>query len=834
MPVGDAMQDGRRAQATAVGVPLDRPALLAHLQRMVYAALHRQPGVLLVCGTTPTIMDAVLADPDIRAASPDLRVVDGECVGTEDAPSLWRDVLRHWPRARADDVTALLHPSDDVADATEHFARPDAVFAAITAALRRAQELGPIVVVLDDVTWIDAESAALLVYLAGRLRDERIAIIAFASTWPAPPQSSPVFDVLRLLPTLHAAPAQDAHGAWSPADAAHLLAQGSEAEQRVLALVTMLGSVPGGELVDLLALPTQAINRAVRHLRIAGHLRQRADGSLAVANLALRRVLHAELMRQLGPDQPGSTGVAPPDTHRDGDCAPVPDVIRWLVQCAVDAQQRYTWLAAAQLISHTLRHPSAALLSARQRGWLLYRTALYWRYARPEVAQDLLEEALDIATVAHDTALATGATYHHGLLQCWLGNFAVGIREMETTIASIEQMSDTEYAHLNLLEHMGTRQQREHRGTLVTWLTMVGRFDDALHLGDRRLDTITAPDLDVVPSSTAGGDGYAALGELYAHLGQPDLSRAYYEAARGVYAAFGHQHQVGWTCVDQLLYMVLPFATDQVEVRRTLAARGNAAWNTSRDTVGADVPGLALVLEHFLAGEWQQAADLCTEALVQKRGETLVLPIKLALAFHRADTAELRTLTQRVLQDGVDMPPGNSIYSLAIQAQRLAALDAVAAGDTRLARTWLQALDRWLRWSRGVLGDADRHIAWAVYYLHLGQLVPAREHVFLAYGRASDPRQPLSLIAARRVQAQVALGQRAVGEARRCMDEALLLAQACASVPDILACQAIDVRVLRAENRHAAADALEADVTAQATPMGAQRILESIAGRASF
>ena len=820
--------------AAAAGASLDRSALIAHLQHLIYAALHRQPGVLLVRGATPDIMDVVLADPDIRATSPNLRVVDGECVGIEDAPSLWRDVLRHWPRARADDVTTLFNPSDDVDDATEPCARPDALFSSIASALRRTQERGPIVMVLHDVACIDAESAAVLLNMAERLSDERIAIIAFASTWPETLQSSSVLDVLRRLPTVRAEPTGDAHGDLSPSDAAQLLASGSDAAQRVLAFVTMLGSVQESALVELLALSTQAVNRAVRHLRIEKRLRQRADGSLAITSPALRRALHTELLRQLGPDQPDATGVAPPDMDRDGDLSPVPDVIRWLVQRSVEAQQRYTWLAGAQVIDHALRHPSAVLLSDRQRGWLLYRTALYRRYATAQAAQDLLEQVLDIATKTHDTTLATGATYHHGLLQCWLGNFAVGIREMETTIASIEQMSDTEYAHLNLLEHMGTRQSREHRGTLVTWLTMVGRFDDALYIGDRRLDTITAPDLDVLPSSTAGGDGYSALGELYAHLGQPDLSRAYYEAARGVYAAFGHHHQVGWTCVDQLLYMVLPFAPDHVSMRRALANDGDTAWETSSQTVGGDVPGLAQVLEHFLAGDWERAANLCSDAQAQERAETLVMPIKLALAFHQSDTTELRALTQRVLQDGVDMTPGNSIYSLAIHAQRLAALDAAAAGDARLARSWLQALDRWLRWSRGVMGDADRHIAWAVYYLHLGQLVPAREHVFLAYGRASDPRQPLSLLAARRVQAQVALGQRAVGEARRCMDEALGLARACASVPDILACQAIEVRVLRAENRHGDADVLEAVVTEQATRMGAQRILDSMAGRASF
>ena len=81
---------------------------------------------------------------------------------------------------------------------------------------------------------------------------------------------------------------------------------------------------------------------------------------------------------------------------------------------------------------------------------------------------------------------------------------------------------------------------------------------------------------------------------------------------------------------------------------------------------------------------------------------------------------------------------------------QLAGAQALDDGDLILGRSWLEAHDRLLAWSGAVLGQAENALLWAQYHQLSGDRSLACTHAETALAFASDPRQPLALIAVHR------------------------------------------------------------------------------------
>src|SRR5262249_52532161 len=151
--------------------------------------------------------------------------------------------------------------------------------------------------------------------------------------------------------------------------------------------------------------------------------------------------------------------------------------------------------------------------------------------------------------------------------------------------------------------------------------------------------------------------------------------------------------------------------------------------------------------------------------------------------------------------DGPQTAPHDSAgYIVPLRA--LAVALALDAGDSALARRWLESLDRWLAWSGSVLGQAEAHLGWAAYHRAIGDPVAARERAAQALTTAATPRQPLALIAAHRLcgELDVAAGQ--LADAATHLDAALTLADTCGARYE----RALTLLAL-AELRHANGDA---------------------------
>jgi ATP/maltotriose-dependent transcriptional regulator MalT len=153
------------------------------------------------------------------------------------------------------------------------------------------------------------------------------------------------------------------------------------------------------------------------------------------------------------------------------------------------------------------------------------------------------------------------------------------------------------------------------------------------------------------------------------------------------------------------------------------------------------------------------------------------------LSCHRAQGRpdQAWAIVRETFTAGPATEPGDWLLSEGLDLQREAAGLALDAGDLAAASVWLKAHDRWLAWSGSVLGRAEGQLGWAAYHRAAGDFVAAREHAERALAHASEPRQPLALLAAHRVLGELATATRAFDQSAAHLDAALALAEACSA-----------------------------------------------------
>jgi len=157
----------------------------------------------------------------------------------------------------------------------------------------------------------------------------------------------------------------------------------------------------------------------------------------------------------------------------------------------------------------------------------------------------------------------------------------------------------------------------------------------------------------------------------------------------------------------------------------------------------------------------------------------------------------------------------------ALAWQHLAAGLALDTGALLTAHAWLTARDRLLDWSGAMLGQAEGQLGWAAYQRTMGDAALAYQHAERALAHATEPRQPLALLAARRLLGELDTAEGHHAEAQAHLDAALAVAEACAP-PYERALTLLALAELRAAtgDRVAARVALE-EARAICAPLGA-------------
>jgi ATP/maltotriose-dependent transcriptional regulator MalT len=157
------------------------------------------------------------------------------------------------------------------------------------------------------------------------------------------------------------------------------------------------------------------------------------------------------------------------------------------------------------------------------------------------------------------------------------------------------------------------------------------------------------------------------------------------------------------------------------------------------------------------------------------------------------------------LPQGAETIPGEVRVLEALGMQRVAAALALDEGNLPLAHEWLEVHDHWLDWSGAVLGRSEGAALWARYHRQGGEAGQAQQYAERARTHATDPRQPLALLAAHRLLGELDIDTGTFDDAAYHLDTALALADACAAPYE----RALTVLAL-AELRMAEGDAGEA------------------------
>jgi tetratricopeptide (TPR) repeat protein len=200
-----------------------------------------------------------------------------------------------------------------------------------------------------------------------------------------------------------------------------------------------------------------------------------------------------------------------------------------------------------------------------------------------------------------------------------------------------------------------------------------------------------------------------------------------------------------------------------------------------------------------------------------------------AIAQAQGDPDVAWRLVRLALPDGAGYQPGDQAFHIALPLQQLAPALALDARDLPAARAWLDAYNRWLEWSGAVLGRAEGALLWGQYHHANGDRELARQFAEQALTHASDPRQPLALIATHRFLGQLdtEVGQFEVAEEH--LQQSLKLADTCAA-PFERALTLLELATLRAaQGNPDEARALLDEVQAICEPLGAKPSLNRAA-----
>ena len=517
-----------------------------------------------------------------------------------------------------------------------------------------------------------------------------------------------------------------------------------------------------------------------------------------------RRTLHRRIGEALL-DAPNPDPDALADHfHRAGDAR----TAEWLIRAGNRAEKRYALRTAIERFEVAVALLEERPDNERCCGWL------HFRLSRLKSGHDLpaslthIEEALRAAERTRDRYLAARSLVTKGLLLCFTGNIRQGLVEMEhadeeerALAASGERTGLDYYAHhgfkqttfeldpasLTFTEMVAMSGKGDTRDMRALWLCAIGRFREAQAIAEALFKDVQITEAEL-PYATAeqlqrsGERGSLALGYLRAWLGCPDDARfpleytfAYNRVHKSAYLPNGIH--------TALQVRVLPYLTEDLAERQRLTERCVEAAHLISDGQLVEHPFThgAYAVE-LLEGRWGNARlilDQMMEMGGSREPSLLARAYRAGLARHQGEVDTARALIRDILPRGPETDPGDVEFRPAIMAQRVAIALALDAGDLETAHGWLVQHQRWLDWAEVVLGRCELDLLWARYHHLSKDDDAARCKAIRASERATDPRQPLALIAAHRFLGELETSAQNYTEAADYLDTSSQLADTC-------------------------------------------------------
>ncbi|MHB8644498.1 MAG: ATP-binding protein, partial [Thermomicrobiales bacterium] len=361
----------------------------------------------------------------------------------------------------------------------------------------------------------------------------------------------------------------------------------------------------------------------------------------------------------------------------------------------------------------------------------LYRLTIL-RVTGPAAVDDA-EEAVRVAEEMGNEVLAACALSRLGFLRGFHRDISTGLAELERAAPVLAAHPDFIFraalAPVNAADVV--------RGNLASALTAVGRSREAQTL---------------VSGVALLPNGYLALIGSEGMLGHPEAARA---AARAYVSALSTADiNVGSAYAMDLNHAVVPYHADDVGEVRRLAAAAEALYERMGEETRGFAPRLVQVAPLILHGRWDEALIFLPYARRVRhllQSNIWAVPLYEIVLRARGERALGWEMVGEMFPAGPGTEPGAMPLRYALAMQRLGAALALDEGGLATAKEWLEAHDRWLAWSGAVPGRSEGQTLWSQYYRQAGESDQAREHAERALAHATEPRQPLALLAAHRL-----------------------------------------------------------------------------------
>jgi len=509
--------------------------------------------------------------------------------------------------------------------------------------------------------------------------------------------------------------------------------------------------------------------------------------------LVRRRVWHRTVGEALAASHSPGPDMVAYHFEQAGD----PRAVDWMLRAATRAARTFALRAAVARLEVVLRLQETHGVRVAAPQTLLLQMSMLLRFTDPRAALGHVEAALALAERVGDRAFAAVALGQRGYLRRRLGEMRDGMADLELAAQVFDRLLADDPAAFDDAEPRmlgfsfpdapsflwGLVALR--RDVRISSAAMLGQLERALTLGEPLVDAIfarmeageissTAVYVDVAGSGPHHSANIAhGLGIAYALLGRVAEAHRFFRHAGRLFEAQGIDPILVSTNAEAELELLhLPYEAERLRERQRLVERTQATWARAGDSVplGLTMPPFLPVL--LLEGAWQEARDLaeaCRRVLVDnlvwlRLTATEVLAI---LACEQGEGKRIVAYATEVLPDGPATEPGDADFFAAQSLQRLAARQAFEDRDLPMTRAWLEAHDRWLGWSGAVLGRADGALLWAAYHHAAGDPPLARQRAEEALALASEPRQPLALVAVHRFIGKLGTGDGASPTPRR-------------------------------------------------------------------
>ena len=390
---------------------------------------------------------------------------------------------------------------------------------------------------------------------------------------------------------------------------------------------------------------------------------------------------------------------------------------------------------------------------------------------------------------------------------------------MEAGISALEQLDKAQQQELaRMVQVLGPTIGIQGRATLALRITDQGYFLPAEEMLTNRLSAGPIDD----------ADASRATAFIHAYLGRPDLARQSYAQCRRQYESIHDRHNASTTVACEYLMVQIPYGADQRQQRRRIAGLVQDLWDYE---IGLETSEAEVVwaIDWVLSGDWTAAANVFDRyAARSPHSFSEYDSWRLLLALHRGQQELVRSEIRRMMPNGPTTEHGSDRYFILADLTRIAIEHALSDADLDDARSWLDSYDRLLDRSGAVLGQSENALLWGRYYDARGQAELAHDSAVRALSYASDPRQPLALIAANRFLGHLDTADKHFNEAEQHLQESLRLADACAT-PFERALTLLGLAELRlALRQRDDAGRLLDEVQAICEPLGAKPTLERV------